>query len=82
MLTGDGLSNTLQVRTTAVQPSSAVDQHFFGKMILETGEERPVSVIVFKKRGDFLGVMSSSGFVGMQFASNVQIAHEYLIAAP
>ena len=65
-----------------VQPSPAVEHHFFGKMILETGEERPVSVVVYKKRGDFRGVVSSSGFLGMRFADRVQIAHEYLISAP
>ncbi len=65
-----------------VQPSPAIEHHFYGKMVLATGEERPVSVVVFKKRGEFRGVVSSSGFLGMQFADRVQVAHEYLISAP
>ena len=65
-----------------IQPTPAVTHHFYWKMVLETGEERPISVVAFKKRGDFLGVVSSTGFIGMQFADRVQVAHEYLISAP
>lgn len=65
-----------------VQPSSAIAQHFFGKMILETGEERPVSVVVFKKRGEFQGLVSSSAFLAMRYAGSVQAMHEYLLTAP
>jgi hypothetical protein len=63
-----------------VPPTPAIEHHFYGKMILETGEERPVSVVVFKKRGEFQGVVSSTGFLGMKFAEQVQAMHEYLIA--
>ena len=65
-----------------VQPTPAVTHHFFGEMVLEAGEERPIFVVVFKKRGEFRGVVSSSGFLGMQFADRVQVAHEYLVSVP
>ena len=64
-----------------VQRTPAVTHQFFGKMLLETGEERPISVIVFKKRGEFRGVVSASGFLGLRFADRVQVAHEYLISS-